>query len=64
MARKIDNKVKSVRIHDEKVNDWIESLPYGKFTEMINKYLKEVYDKAHKGVRQVERDINKQLRKR
>ena len=51
MARKIDNNRKSVRIHDEKVNDWIESLPYGKFTEMVNKYLKELYDKAHKGVR-------------
>ena len=51
MARKIDNNRKSLRIHDEKVNDWIESLPYGKFTELVNEYLKKLYNEVTKGVR-------------
>ena len=41
--RKQDNNRKSVRIHNENVNDWVETLPYGMFTEMINDYLEKVY---------------------
>lgn len=41
--RKQDNNRKSVRIHNEIVNDWVETLPYGMFTEMINDYLEKVY---------------------
>ena len=41
--RKQDNNRKSVRIHNENVNNWVETLPYGMFTEMINDYLEKVY---------------------
>lgn len=43
MARKKDDNRKTVRIHNEKVNDWVELLPYGKFTEMINEFLEQQY---------------------
>lgn len=40
--RKQDNNRKTVRIHNEVVNNWVETLPYGMFTEMINGYLEKV----------------------
>ena len=46
--RKKDNNKKTVRIHNEKVNDWVELLPYGKFTILINEFLEEQYKKATK----------------
>ena len=49
MARKKDNNNKTVRIHNEKVNAWIELLPYGKFTEMVNEFLEQQYKKVTGG---------------
>ena len=46
--RKENNTTKSVRIHNEKVNKWIESLPYGQFTILINEFLEEQYKKVTK----------------
>ena len=46
--RKEDNNRKSVRIHNEKVNKWIESLPYGQFTILINEFLEQQYKKVTK----------------
>ena len=45
MARKSDNNRKCIRIHNEKVNDWVEGLPYGKFTELVNEFLEKEYNK-------------------
>ena len=48
IMRKEDDNRKSVRIHNEKVNKWIETLPYGKFTILINEFLEEQYKKITK----------------
>ena len=44
--RAIDNNRKSVRIHNEEINKWIETLPYGHFTILINEFL----EKEHKSI--------------
>ena len=46
--RAIDNNRKSVRIHNEEINKWIETLPYGHFTVLINEFLEKEY-KSIKG---------------
>ena len=45
--RAIDNNRKSVRIHNEEINKWIETLPYGHFTILINEFL----EKEHKSIK-------------
>ena len=46
--RAIDNNKKTVRIHNEEINKWIETLPYGHFTVLINEFLEKEY-KSIKG---------------
>lgn len=45
--RAIDNNRKSVRIHNEEVNNWVETLPYGHFTILINEFL----EREHKSIK-------------
>ena len=48
-----DNNRKSVRIHNEEVNKWIETLPYGHFTILINEFL----EKEHKSIKVNTKDV-------
>lgn len=43
MSRRVGNDRKSVRIRDEKVNKWIEQLPFGMFSDLVNNFLEEQY---------------------
>ena len=45
--RAIDNNRKTVRIHNEEINKWIETLPYGHFTILINEFL----EREHKSIK-------------
>ena len=39
---------KSVRIHDENVNKWVESMPHGYFTILVNDLLVKEFKKQDK----------------
>ena len=43
-----DTNKKSVRIHDENVNKWVESMPYGYFTILVNDLLVKEFKKQDK----------------
>ena len=48
-----DNIIKAVRIHNEEVNKWIETLPYGHFTILINDFL----EREHKSIKVNTKDV-------
>ena len=50
-----DNNTKSVRIHNEEINKWIETLPYGHFTILINEFLEKEYKKFKNEVKKDEK---------